>query len=282
MLILWIGWLSSVLCTEELSCRIELIGFEGKSRNNCVIREQAIGAAGFVVKQQNTTVEAIEINSNKNVEFIPEKLAEVFPDLVIVYIEDCAIKSVGEEHFQNLHKLLGLHLSKNQIETIHDRAFKDLGELQRLNLEDNHLKSLSPSVLAPLGKLEVIFLSNNRIRSPSQNIFDGLKSITSIEFNNNWIQSLDDDIFKNLATLEEIELANNVLVNITGNLFSNNKKLLAIDLKNNKIESISSTAFAGLNLVTVDLRDNVCVKKKYETENFAKMERDLQAKCRAI
>ena len=211
------------------------------SIKTCYIEVNRIDSEGFVIEGDlDNTVKVLDVYDNKEIKFLPEKIAEKFPALEGYNVCYCAISEVKEKHFKNLQKLKILILESNEINSIASNSFKDLIKLERLYLKDNKIKVLEPKLLGSLKNLLKISVEANRI------------------------EELDENIFQNATNLKIIDVENNNLTSIPNNLFKNNLKLNSIYLKNNRIESISSSTFDHLpNLFFVTLEKNVCINQLY-------------------
>lgn len=113
--------------------------FEHSDRLTCDMRESTIiDATGIeITSEANDTIEALYLDLNDDIEYLPENIADKFPNLVIISAFECNIKRVSASNFRNLGKLRGLSLKANQIERIENGTFDDLTSLELLYLRKN-------------------------------------------------------------------------------------------------------------------------------------------------
>lgn len=108
-----------------------------------------------------------------------------------------------------------------------------------------------------LSGLETLDLKQNKI-SQLHGAFTGLYNLKELRLNSNNISSLPEIFFKDLKNLRKIFLGNNLLKIIHGETFATNSQLKLIGLLKNKITAIENSAFEGLSLESLDLRQNPC------------------------
>lgn len=107
----------------------------GGVMKTCFIQTLTIDSTGFSISTPaDATVRALNLGSNENLHFLPEKTAEKFNNLELYFAYDCRIESIAKINFIGLEKLLQLHLDFNQIEVIADNVFEDLKLLEVLEL----------------------------------------------------------------------------------------------------------------------------------------------------
>jgi Leucine rich repeat len=95
----------------------------------------SIYAPGFRINSlKDFSVTGINSERNKNIQFLPENVYEVFPNLEGYNSHACAIKIISKANFQGLNKLKDLNLHTNQIEMLISDSFQDLTSLNLLQL----------------------------------------------------------------------------------------------------------------------------------------------------
>lgn len=110
---------------------------------------------------RDESVAGIWFRLNKKIFFLPEKVDEIFPNLIGYVAEYCSIIEVSKKNFRNLFKLRGLWLQGNQIEVINSDTFEDLTSLERLYLNTNKIKSLNGKAFMLLRHLKTVGLNSN-------------------------------------------------------------------------------------------------------------------------
>jgi Leucine rich repeat len=83
---------------------------------------------------RDVSVLGLALGGNKNVFYLPVKVAESFPNLLAYSAGNCSLKEIRSENFQGLTKLKYLRLRYNQIEIIATNTFLDLVNLEILEL----------------------------------------------------------------------------------------------------------------------------------------------------
>lgn len=94
-----------------------------------------IGLQGYLISSaEDLRMEQLNLNSNKNIFFLPENIGQKYPNLLKIWAIGCSIKSISRRVFSNLVTLKQLKLMSNQIEELESEMFKDLKSLEELDL----------------------------------------------------------------------------------------------------------------------------------------------------
>lgn len=101
------------------------------------------------------------MNSNKKIFFLPIKVADSFPNLVVLSAWGCSLTKISKENIKDLRKLTFYTLTGNKIENIPSDAFEGLTSLEWLWLDSNGLKSLDSNAFNGLTKLKEVRLTGN-------------------------------------------------------------------------------------------------------------------------
>lgn len=126
--------------TKTLTCESvsngDWTGTVNGARKTCWMFETtAIDSTGYTFSSTTeSAVEAMSFKHNKKIEFLPENVAAVFPNLLAWDAKNCSIKTISKENFKELDKLLVLVLMGNQIATIFRGTFDGLVSLKALEL----------------------------------------------------------------------------------------------------------------------------------------------------
>lgn len=80
------------------------------------------------------SISGLKLNNNKNITWLPNEVAEVFPNLLIYNARNCLIGNISRKNFEKLNKLKNLNLGYNKIQKIAKDTFKELTELKVLYL----------------------------------------------------------------------------------------------------------------------------------------------------
>lgn len=84
--------------------------------------------------EEDETIEALDFEDNKNINFLPIDVAISFPKLKIYSAYSCSIEKIAKINFKDLKALQSLRLNENLITTIASDTFEDLTSLEVLAL----------------------------------------------------------------------------------------------------------------------------------------------------
>lgn len=82
------------------------------------------------------TIKALAFWGNKNIKYLPVRVATSFPNLLAYDATSCALKEISYQNFEHLYSLKLLDLGHNEIASVSIDAFKDLRSLKRLQLSE--------------------------------------------------------------------------------------------------------------------------------------------------
>lgn len=111
--------------------------------------------------------------------------------------------------------------------------------------------------------------------------FEGMQNLRNLNLRENEIVTIEPDSFRDLISLEQLSFPNNKIETLDEKLFVTMVKLVDVWLSNNKIKFLSPTTFKipDGQLSWVDLRNNVCVSRGFNANNFAQLEAQIRANC---
>jgi Leucine-rich repeat (LRR) protein len=122
--------------TKEISCeKVTDFAWGGSVGTvpQCWVEQAVIDTSGFIFSTAyNESIGGLYFGGNKNVNFLPNFVAEKFPNLLLYGADYCAIKEVMKQNFKGLNKLKKLYLNNNQIEKVVRGTFEDLVDLEAL------------------------------------------------------------------------------------------------------------------------------------------------------
>lgn len=81
-----------------------------------------------------------KVSDNKEISFLPVKVAEKFPNLEIYSASRAVVKEVWKKNFESLKYLKVLYLNNNQLKRLPNDVFADLKELRVIDLGKNSTK----------------------------------------------------------------------------------------------------------------------------------------------
>ncbi|KAH8288897.1 hypothetical protein KR054_011635 [Drosophila jambulina] len=206
---------------------------------------------------------------------MPRSVFRQLPELVELYVLECAVQGIERECFEGARNLRKLNVGGNSLKTLARNTFELATQLEELNLSDNQLEELPPMIFLPLEKLQKINLSSNRLRTISQIIFFQMVSLTSVVLDSNQLTQLPGDLFRDQRkNLSEFSAQRNLLERVPSNIFlsvghlklSFNPQLRRIQFRA-KIYDLSATN-CGLEsvklegpVVRVQLEDNLSLNE---------------------
>lgn len=223
-----------------------------------VRRKTVINNLSFEVSAiRNTEVSGFTIKDSKTVHFLPVKVSDVFPNLLIYEAYNCAINVVSKPNFENLKKLRAIDLQHNQISSFSEDTFDDLSMLIHLDL------------------------ANNKIHGIEENSFKNLHALRNLYLGFNEITHLPSNIFKPLRELRKVALPSNKIRKIFNEHFSRNKKLTNVWLNENSLQCMDDEIFNGMSrLRFVYLEGNRCIDKDYRDSKLKNIEQDIARNCK--
>lgn len=178
-----------------------------------------------------------------------------------IEFENCKIKEITEDAFQDLTSVEELILSSNEFEYLAEKTFWNLKTLLKLSLSGNPLKMLPATLFRDLTNLIDLNLSYLEITSVNESLFDNLKNLTELSLTNNPIVSLHENTFKSLVNLEALKLDYCKIERISAGLFDHNLALTSITLYENSLKTIEFDFTKLPELNYISLNGNVCVEE---------------------
>lgn len=154
----------------------------GADRTCFMKTETAINSTGFIISSRDEHIGALQMHLNEEIRFLPEKVSETFPNLLLIWAYKCSLTEVSKNNFENLAKLRSLFLNNNQIEKIPSNAFEDLMSLSILYLRkfsrSNKVELTSLYILAITFTHCLIFLIFSK-QTPTRSSSSTLRLFTS-------------------------------------------------------------------------------------------------------
>lgn len=86
----------------------------------------------FVADSNYTKLEVLYIRYQRNIDFLPVSVHEVFPNLKFYFIINVPVQKIFKKNFEMMTDLVQLYLLSNQIEVIKSNTFEDLINLRRI------------------------------------------------------------------------------------------------------------------------------------------------------
>lgn len=164
----------------------------------------------------------------------------------------CALGFFRKDFHQNLHKLVHLNVSQNDIANIDH--FQGNTLLETLDLSWNSIADLKNGMFVNNKQLMKIDLQGNKIRKVTKHKFKGLSKLKSLNISENEIYILSSRAFEDLESLEDLDIRGNSITKIKREHFANLNELTFLSLKSNKINEINISKMKKLS--HLDLSQN--------------------------
>jgi Leucine-rich repeat (LRR) protein len=134
-----------------------------------------------IASNMDDDIEAI-FGTSLSIEYLPVKVADTFPELILYEITLCHVKEATKSNFERLFKLQNLNLRRNEISSIDEDAFDDLIALIGLDLSSNRLHTMA---FFNYHLLKALNLADNRIAFLDPDTFSGLNFLHYLNLNDN-------------------------------------------------------------------------------------------------
>lgn len=108
--------------------------YDTGSIKTCRMQTLKIASEGILISSSDVSIRGFTLGGNRQIFFLPSRIDNSFPNLLVIDAAHCSLKSVSKDSFVNLKKLQLLYLQNNQIDTIRSDTFKDLTSLEQLYL----------------------------------------------------------------------------------------------------------------------------------------------------
>ncbi|XP_070496394.1 leucine-rich repeat-containing protein egg-6-like [Chironomus tepperi] len=140
-----------------------------------------------------------------NVQFVPKKIAAAFSNLKILTIQNCGLKRLSKDDFDDLEELLELRIAGNEITSIEAGSFDGLTALKVLDLSNNKIKVLPSKIFAMLNALTYLNLSNNSLTALKSNFLPSTNFIDSFIGTNNQFTNIESTFVWRLRSASLID-----------------------------------------------------------------------------
>lgn len=112
-------------------------------------------------KMSNDDVIAVYCPPNKNIQYFPKNLQNVFKNLKVISIGNNNVKEVHKEDLRPFPNLVELFLHENKIEILEEGLFEHNLELQNIYLRSNTIFHIAENIFDDLVKLNFLVLQLN-------------------------------------------------------------------------------------------------------------------------
>ncbi|XP_034110230.1 leucine-rich repeat-containing protein 15-like [Drosophila albomicans] len=195
----------------------------------------------------------IRVSHNK-LKFISIDFFENLFKLVIVHLDHNSLTHLELPHMKSLREL---YLGHNKLA---DFNFSDCPRLEILYLNDNQLTQLDSTSFQQLPELLELQLSGNLITEIGADSFQSLIKLRTLNLSRNALTSLPADVFGSSTeqqfALQQLYLSHNNINVLFENQFELLGGLQLLDLSGNKIATLKSAYFSGLHLQKLNVGHN--------------------------
>lgn len=273
----------------KVSCHIGNFhwSFFKRSLKVCEIKN-AIAADDVVIESpRDLSVQGISIRNDKEVKFLPENFAVIFPELLAIDVRNCAVQII-DGAFTNLRKLRRLTLPGNEIAIIVNDAFVDLESLEFLNLDHNKIHFLHADMFDSLVNLKNISLDFNSLVEIPKELFSNNPKLEWIWLAGNKIKLISVQTFDSLTNLKFLSLKGNACVDMFFDVATLSQLLKTILSKNclniddqQVLDEIRKMQATIMEFTVKEFRSMVSIAQKdLETSKLQRQLEELNADLR--
>ncbi|XP_044476921.1 probable LRR receptor-like serine/threonine-protein kinase At3g47570 isoform X2 [Mangifera indica] len=188
---------------------------------------------------------------------IPLSIGNLSETLEIFSASNCKTKGSIPTEVGNLHNLMSLDLSGNDLNGFIPTTMGNLLNLQGLWLNKNNFLGFIPYELCKLYMVDKLLLNDNMLSGPIPTCMENLTSLRDLQLGSN---KLNSSIPLSLWTLEyilQVNLSSNSLSGFLSPSIQSLKVLIDLDLSKNLLSGNIPTTLGGLQtLETLSLADN--------------------------
>lgn len=147
--------------------------------------------------------------SGQAAEFLPFELAQTFPKLEKIVVENSRLSKLQAIDFVGLTNLKEIIITGNKIKSIHPETFDTVAGLETLVLSNNAIKELPAQVFATLKSLKTLDISGNELSTLKAEIFASKKKIDRFIANNNVLDAIEPKFLKMIPGASVVDLTGN-------------------------------------------------------------------------
>ncbi|KAJ8923770.1 hypothetical protein NQ315_010352 [Exocentrus adspersus] len=197
----------------------------------------------------------------------------VIASMEILKLNNCSMRSIPVQVFNNLPNLRELHLARNPLNIINDSF--EMGNLKFIDLSGCDLQYIGDHVFKSLPALETLVIRNNdylkRFSCNSENLLyldlshctlesvptGNMRAVATLNLQGNFLRELPDRSFLNFLNLITLNLSYNAISVIRDNAFRGLDNVKVIDLSLNKLTYLNENTFLPtISLKTLNLSHN--------------------------
>ncbi|KAG5668218.1 hypothetical protein PVAND_016166 [Polypedilum vanderplanki] len=210
--------------------------FIGETYECNIIKNPMITTPNKIIKSAKGTQLPSLNNSNiqvfravsQTINYMPQKLYKIFPNLIEIWIESCHLKEIHQKDFQFFPQLKYLEFSDNEIRSLKKDLFKFNLELRWIRFYKNKIYEVHPKVFDNLKKLSLLDMQNNECFNGAIIFKDRFKIFDFIE-----------EIYKNCS--EGNKTSNEIIESLKKEIIEKSLKISSLESKLNNITQCQNT-----------------------------------------
>ncbi|XP_044476877.1 receptor kinase-like protein Xa21 [Mangifera indica] len=188
---------------------------------------------------------------------IPHSIGNLSATLEYFSARNCKIKGSIPTEVGNLHSLILLDLSENDLNGFIPTTMGNLRNLQRLEINKNNFSGFIPYELCKLHMIGELQLNDNMLSGPIPTCMANLTSLRDLQLGSNKFTSSIPPSLWTLQFILQVNLSSNSLSGFLSLGIQNLKVLRNLDLSKNLLSGNIPTTLGGLqSLETLSLADN--------------------------
>lgn len=127
-----------------------------------------LGTGAHWEGRENFDVEAIRVINEPKIDFLPQGIDEIFPNLLLINFARTGLKEIHQSDLRKFPKLKDAAFYLNSIESMEEDLFKFNPDLEAISFYGNKISYIHPNVFDGLEKLRYLDFFNNTCNNEFQ------------------------------------------------------------------------------------------------------------------